>query len=276
MARFRLASGFAPTPFDKVDSVESVWLHDDFVTHGEVTDLVDAAGVAVASELQWQGSELAGGAAATTIMIAGENDHPGILELTTGGTIPADGDAAALSLGDQAGNEALGPLILDTNGVYVAAIVRIPDVSDTRVEFGLVGQTPAAVNSSVADAVNLVWDPEDAANVGDEMFIAQVNGAGTDVEKVHSLSTYVENDWVLLEIAADDTSATFRVTTEDNSQTLTIDGSDGVVIPVVGVRPVFVVEAVGGAEEVLDIDAFHLRYLRRVPPYVVTDGYLGA
>lgn len=275
MVRGPIPASFSTLPFDKIDSVESVWMHDDFILGEDVADFTGASGVAVVSELAWRGSEVAGDSTANAVFVAGVADHPGIIQLQTGATTPADGDIAALSLGALPANDADGPIVLDGNGVYMAAILRIPDVDAQKVEFGLIGQAPAAVNSSVADFVGFVWDPEDAANVADELFLVQVNGAGSDTEKVLDKVAYVQNDWVLLEMAADDTSATFRITTEDNTQTVTIDGSDSVTIPTVALRPNFAVEAVGAAEEVLDIDAFHMRILRRSVPFKST-GYLGA
>lgn len=272
MVRYRAASAFAPLPFDKHGVAGSIELVDDFITAEAVADFVDANGAAVRSELNWLGSEIAGAAVSDCLIVNSESDHPGILRLNTGGTIPTDGDAAALQLGLTVDDDQ-DMFLLDTNGVYIAAVLRIPDVSDTVVEFGFAGQAPAVSNSSAADIVSWVFDPEDAANVSDEEFIAQVNGAGTDVEVVSKDVSYVENDWVLLEIAADTTSATFRITTEDNTETLVLDGSDSITVPVVGLRPVFSVEAVGAAEEFIDIDLFVLRYMRRQP---LVASWLGA
>lgn len=276
MVRYRANPAMATTPFDKNDSIEAVWIHDDFLGVADTSDATDAAGVSLYTATGvWNLSEVAGDSAAAADRVAGVADHPGILQITTGATTAADGDVVALCLGPGAGNDADGDILLDSNGVYLATVINIADVDAQKVEFGLAGQAPAAVNSSAADIVSFVWDPEDAENVGDELFICQVNGGGSDVEEVASAVPYVEGDWVLLEIAADDTSATFRITTEDNTQTITLDGSDSITVPTVAMRPFFSCEAVGGAEELLKIDAFHLRYLRRTEPWA-SSGYLGA
>lgn len=272
MARYRVNSAFAPIPFDRHGHIGTIELHDDFVTAEAVADLVDANGVAVRSELNWLGSEIAGAAVSNVTVSTAVASHPGILVLEAGSTSPADGDAAALQLGLGV-DDFQDYFILDADGIYMAAVLEIPDVDAQKIEFGLIGQAPAAVNSSALDLVTWVWDPEDAANVGDEFFIAQVNGAGSDTEAVASLVPYVQSDWVLLEIAADSSSAAFRITTEDNTQTIVLDGSDSVTMPIVGLRPFFSVENVGSAEEVLPIDAFSLRYMRRDQ---LPAGWLGA
>lgn len=265
----RVSSGFAPLPFNKNGSVDAIVLRDDFITLVDVADLVDGNGAMVQSELHWLGSEIAGGAVSNVTGIAGVADHPGIARLAVGATSPADGDAAALQLGGQVDDDQ-DVFILDGNGVYLATIVRIADVDAAIMEFGLIGQAPAVPNSSAADVVSIVFDPEDAANVGDKWFFGQVNAATVDTEVVLDGVNYVEGDWVLLEIEANDTSATFRVTTEDGSDTATIQTT----MPTVGLRPAYGIENVGAAEEVLDIDSFVLRYWRRVP--LGSSGYLGA
>ena len=252
------ANAFATLPFDKIDSVAGAFVHEDFEQAALLADLVDGTGVTYnAGNTLWLGNEIAGAAVSNITVPVSVADHVGIIRLEAGSTIPADGDAAALQLGGSA--VAVQDMYLpDDNGLYVAAVIRVPDVDAQKVEFGLIGQTPAAVNSSAADVVSFVWDPEDAANVGDEFFIAQVNAAGSDSETVLDNVNYVENDWVLLELVCTDTDATFRITTEDATQTVSIASA-----PAVALRPVFSVENVGAAEEVLDIDVFHMRYLRR-------------
>jgi len=74
-----------------------------------------------------------------------------------------------------------------------------------------------------------------------------------------------------LEIGLTDTHASFRVTTEDATQTVTIAGT-----VTVALRPQYVVENVGAAEEVLDIDLFHMRYLRRDALVGTGSDWLGA
>ena len=276
MARYRAASAMAPIPFDRHGVPGTIEIVDEFLGLDETeVDLTSTAGVLVNTvTAQWTGAELAGDSGASVEGIAGVADHPGIARLSTGATTAADGDLAALALGNQAADaSADNDFVLDSNGLYIAAVLRIPDVDAQKVEFGLAGQALAAVNSSAADIVSFVWDPEDAANVADELFLVQVNGAGTDVEEAASLVPYVQSDWVLLEIAADSSSATFRITTEDNTQTIVLDGTDGAVMPTVDLRPFISVEAVGAAEELVDIDVFVLRYIRRD---ALVAGWLGA
>lgn len=258
MARYRLGNSFATLPFDKLDSVAGSYIHEDFEGAALLADLVDGTGVVYdAGGTRWWGTEIAGGAVSNITVPVSVADHYGIISLEVGSTSPADGDAAALQFG-ASGAAVQDTILLDDNGVYVAAVIRIPDVDAQKVEFGLTGQTPAAVNSSVADVISLVWDPEDVANVDDKLFLAQVNVATVDEEVVVDKVSYVEGDWVLLEIAATADDAIFRVTTEDNIQTVQIAPT-----PTVALRPFFAVENVGAAEEVLDIDLFHMRYLRR-------------
>ena len=260
MVRYRASSAFAPLPFDKHGVVGSIEVVEDFEAAALLADFVDGTGVIYddAGHTIWFANEVAGAAVSNLTIPVSESDHPGIIRLETGGTIPADGDSCAL----QYGGSAVGVqdnFLLDTNGVYIATVLRIADRANAIVEFGLIGQTPAVPNSSVADFVGFAWDPEDASNVSDEEFFCQVNGAGTDSEEVSKLVSYVTSDWVLLEVAADSTSASFRITTEDNTETITITAT----MPVVGLRPAYGLEAVGAAEELLDIDLFVLRYMRR-------------
>jgi hypothetical protein len=138
-------------------------------------------------------------------------------------------------------------------------VIRILDVDAQATEFGMGGAQPAEANTSALDQVSLVHDPADAANIGDEFFFLQVNGAGTDLEVVSALP-YVEGDWVLLEIGASNTSVVARITTEDATETLVATGAT---IPIVALRPVISTANIGAAEELLDVDAFHMRYLRR-------------
>lgn len=273
MARFRAATPMAPIPFDRHGVPGTIEIVEDFVGAAASGSFGDTTGtLEVFGTTAWWGAEIAGDADSDVDVVTGVPDHPGIIRLNTGGTTPADGDAASLQFG--ASSVAVQEdIVLDDNGVYVAAVVRIPDVDATVFEFGLGGQTPAVPNSSALDLVAICFDPEDADNVDDELFFCQVNGGGTDTEKIADKVPYVEGDWVLLEIAADSTSATFRITSEDNTQTIMLTAEDGVVMPTVALRPYFVVEAVGNAEESVDIDLFVMRYMRRD---ALVAGWLGA
>jgi hypothetical protein len=151
-------------------------------------------------------------------------------------------------------------------------VLRHDVLATTISEFGLGGQTPIVPNGSAADNICWTLDPEDSLNVDDEEWFARVNGNGTDVSVVSKDVSYVANDWVLLEIAADTTSATFRITTEDNTETIVLDGTNSTTMPVVALRPYFTVEAQTTIEAVLDIDLFCIRYMRRQP---LTASWLG-
>ena len=249
-----VGSGFSTLPFDGIDSVRSLWIHDDFIGSIAVADIGVTTVVHTAQGV-WNAGEvgtLTGpGTLNQLVAVAG---HPGILQLQTADDASEE---VALLLGAAAETEADDDFILDSNGLYIAAILRIPDVDGQKVEFGLIAD-PASPNSSADNVVSFVWDSDDAANVGDELWIAQVNGASTDTEQAFSLP-YVENDWCLLEIYATSSDAYFRLTTEDGSETLRLDGAT---MPIVGLRPGFINEAEGTAVESLDIDAFHLRYGR--------------
>ena len=250
---------FATLPFDQIDGVAGAWLHDDFTSAITVADFTQA-GAALQSDLNWWGEEIAANdCTANALVLPGEVDHAGILQLQSGTDTPAADDGVSLQLGSSTA-AVQDTLVLDTNGVYIAGVLRFPDVSDQDVEFGLIGQEPEGANAGATDVVAFAWDPADVANVGDEFFLAQVNAAGTDTEVVSTLA-YVENDWVLLEIGADTSEAQYRITTEDGSETM-VDVSAA--MPTVALRPVFsTTVATGTDEQLLDLDLFHMRYLRR-------------
>lgn len=261
----RVGAAFSTLPFDGIDSVANVSLHDDFITAADVADV--AADTTVHSELTWNADEtVVSTGPATITALSGVADHPGIVRLSNAADT---GDVVSLMLGAGLAAEADGQILLDDNGVYVAAVVRINDVDAANVEFGLVGQAPAAPNSSAADVVAFAYEE---ADFGAGLFAAQVNAAGTDVEEAFTVS-YVEGDWVLLEIYATDTDAYFRMTTEDGSETVHLAPA---AMPTVGMRPVASVENVGAAAETLDIDAFHLRYHRRDALVGTQNDWLGA
>ncbi len=271
MVRYRAASAMAPHPFDKIGVVGAVALVDDFVTAATQTDFTQT-GALLQSELHWFGGEVGtNNETANALVIPGESDHIGILQLQTGASSPADGDGIGFQLGGTL-ETVEDTLVLDTNGVYIATVLRVPDVDGQQVEFGLIGQTPVEPNSSALDLIAWVFDPVDTTNVSDEEWFCQVNGAGSDTESISKNVSYVEDDWVLLEIAADSTSVTFRITTEDGTETKVLDGADSVTIPVVALRPSYTVTNVGSAEELLDIDLFVFRYMRRQP---LTASWLG-
>ena len=274
MATTRLgaANVFASLPFDQIDGVAGFYVHEDFEGAALLADLADGTGV-VATVLgphDWWGAEIAGAAVSNITIPVSVADHVGIIRLEVGATTPAAGDGASL----QFGGGAVGvqdTYLPDDNGCYIATVIRIADVDATLAEFGFVGQTPEIGNASAVDTCGLVWAPNDSANVGDEFFIAQLNDAGSDTEVVLSSAAYVEGDWVLLEIALTNTGAAFRVTTEDVSETATIAGTI-----TVAMRPAYSVSNIGSAEEYLDIDLFHMRYLRRDALVGTGSDWLGA
>ena len=259
MARYRVGNSFATLPFDKLDSVSGGYIHEDFIMAGALADAVDDTGVVYeAGATRWWAAEIGGAAVGNITKVVSVAGHQGIIGLEVGATSPADGDAIALQLGGDA-NTVQDSVLLDSSGVYIATMLRIQStLAATKVEFGLIGQTPVEPNSSALDLIAFVYDPEDSANVGDAFWFAQVNDNGTDVEEVLSLAPIVQDEWTLLEIAATSTDAVFRITTEDNIQTVSIPHT-----VTVALRPSYVVENVTTTEGVIDIDIFHMRYLRR-------------
>lgn len=246
----RIGSAFSTLPFDGIDNIANVFIHDDFLGVGDAT-----AGPVVTAVANYELDTTVGDSVASADAVAGVANHPGIVQIGTGATTPAAGDVASLSFGATDDPGADGDIVLDTNGVYVATILRVNDVDATNVEFGLVGQAPAAPNSSVLDAVSFVYEE---ADFGAGTWAVQINSAGTDVEEEFTLA-YVQSDWVLLELAAYSTGAIFRMTTEDGVETIELTPA---AMPLVALNVAWGVEAVGAAEETLDIDAFHLRYGR--------------
>ncbi len=267
MVRYRAASAMAPIPFDRHGVPGTIELLDDFVFFGaDIT--VTSTGGAVVSELPWVAD--AGTADSGTIsIVVAESDHQGIINVTTTSTTPSASVGIALRYGNAADAEADEAFILDTNGLYLAAVLRVPSITATEVSFGLGTLLSLIPNVSVADEIMWTYDPSDTA----ALWIAQVNGAGTDVEKISTI-TYAANDWVLLEIAADSSGVIFRITTEDDTETININSADGSVEPVVALRPCFLVSPdVDATLGQIDIDVFALRYMRRQP---LVASWLGA
>ena len=260
MVRYRAASAMAPIPFDRHGVPGTIELVDDFVTFGADVVLTSTTG-AVQSDLDWQSGALAVSSGLISIKVA-ESDHQGIVTLAT--VLPTSStDCVRLNFGRAAAGETDEAFFLDTNGLYIATILRIPSVTATDVSFGLMGVATTGAtelpSGSSLDYVGWTYDNTDTATT----WIAQVNGAGTDVEQAAAL-TYVANDWVLLEIAADTSGVTFRITTEDDTETITLNSADGSVEPVVALRPAYVVSpGADGAAGTIDIDLFVLRYIRR-------------
>lgn len=247
-------NALAPIAFDKIGDLDAAILRDTFLT-ARALSAITTTGTFL-SDLEWTITDEVGGATADVEVLASEAGNQGIVRLNVGATDPADGDLVSLQLSGDDG------IKLDASGVYVGAKFRIPDSDATIVQFGLVADPSAVPNSGADNVVSIVFDPEDTADT----FIAQINDAdGGDTEVKLTGVTYVEDDWVKVEIAATSDGATFRVTTEDATQTANI--SLGVAATL---TPVFQVENVGGAEESIEIDTFVLRY------FVRNDDGLGA
>ncbi len=264
MVRYRAASAMAPIPFDRHGVPGTIELVDDFISVGaDVT--ITSAGQAVVSDLDWRGQAIAADSGSASIIVA-ESDHQGIMLLECSASSTS---AVKLGLGAAVAAEDDEAFFIDANGLYVAAVLRMASVTATTVSFGLTGVAAVGLpNASALDEVSWTYDTGDTATT----WIAQVNGAGTDKEQAAAL-TYVANDWVLLEIAADTSGNTFRITTEDTTETITINAANGAVEPVVAVRPFFGVGAnADAAKGVINIDVFVLRYLRRQS---LVGGWLG-
>jgi hypothetical protein len=264
MANTRLGSTnvFASLPFDQIDGIAGFFVHEDFEAAsivGDASDFNDGTGKVINSlgPSAWFGHEISGAAVSNVSLVTSVADHVGILRLGVGATSPANGDACALQYG--ANTVAIQDMYLpDNNGMYIATVIRIADLDEDVFEFGFVGQTPEIPGVGALDTAGIVFDPEDSANVGDKWFFAQLNDANTDLSTVLSNVNYTANDWVLLEVALTDTSCSYRVTTEDATQTTSISGTI-----TVAMRPAYSLENVGTNEAEVDIDLFHLRYLRR-------------
>jgi hypothetical protein len=256
----------APIPFDRHGVPGTIELVDDFVTFGaDVT--ITSAGQAVASDLNWRAQAIAADAG-TAAIIVGESDHQGIMSLAE--TTTSSTTVVSLKLGRALVTEADEAFFLDTNGLYVATVLRMASLTATEAGFGLGAYASAITlpNSGDTNVIHWVYDNSDTAS----KWIAQVNGASTTVEEACAFN-YVANDWVLLEIAADTSGVTFRITTEDDTQTIVIDGADSSTGPIVALRPEYLVSAgADGTAGVIQIDAFALRYLRRQP---LTASWLG-
>lgn len=244
-------NAFSPIAFDKVGDLDAVVLRDSFICAKPLAAITTSG--ALVSDIPWTVTDEVGAATADVEVLASTAGNQGVIRLNVGATVPAAGDLVSLvpGLNDDA-------ILLDGSGIYLGAVLKITDVSDTKVQFGLTVDPAGVVNGSETDSVSFVFDPADAANVGDAFFFAQINAAGTDVEEVLDDVSYVEGDWVKLELAADDSGATFRITTEDGTQTVNVAG-----IVTAALTPCFKVENVGAAEESIEIDTFVLRYFVR-------------
>src|SRR5690606_5602052 len=161
----------------------------------------------------------------TVTPVAAEKNHQGIISVA-GGT---------LTLGSE------DSLALDENGMYVAFLCRFPDDTDQGITLGV---------TDGADLVGFQFDEGVVTAVAD------------DVEVVFDNVTAGEDEWVLLEMAATDSSATARVTTADNEQTVQLNKSLAGTVEVV----------VDATSNEVELDTFVLRH---VLPNDISE-YLGA
>ncbi|KKM04876.1 hypothetical protein LCGC14_1759800 [marine sediment metagenome] len=247
---------FASLPFDQIDGIAGGYLHDDFIQLLAVAD-VTQTGAAVFSDLTWFSGEIGGNDAGAACLVGtAAVDHPGVLRMESGTTTPAAGDGIDLQLG-QSIESVQETLVLDDNGVYLAAIIKQPNVLIGDWSLGLEGQAPEPFNAGALDVVAIGSEPTDFTG---DVVVAQVNGANTDVETLSSVSP-VNEDWILAEIGVTSTSMVGRVTTEDVTETIEVIGAT---YPTVALRPCISTSvSTGTAEVFLDVDAFHMRYLRR-------------
>lgn len=156
--------------------------------------------------------------------VAAEPNHQGIISV-----------AGTLTLGSEES------LALDENGMYVAFLCRFPDATDQGITLGL---------TDGSDLVGFQFDEGVITAVAD------------DVEVVFDDVTVGQDEWVLLEVAATDSSATARVTTADNEQTVQLNTSLAGALEVV----------VDATANEVELDTFVLRH---VLPNDIAE-YLGA
>lgn len=254
---------FGALPFDKHVDPRTISYVENFIGANAVADITTGT---LIPGTKLYASEGAGDAVGEVELVAATVNHQGVINLATGATIPAAGDVACITYGPPAGT----PFILDDNGIYAAALIKILDVDGQKVAFGFAADPDGLVNASQDNFVGFVFDPADAANVADELFFLQSNKATVDEEQVFSLA-YVQGDWVLLEIAATNDEAVLRLTTEDGSEVLTTANG----VPTVALALTLVNETVGAAEELLTIDTFVVRGLVGQTPSAGTFGVVG-
>lgn len=214
----RVGSAFSSLPFDGIDNIRNVSLHEDFLGAGDAV-----SGVVTTASGTW----LTTTTAATAL--AGVAGHPGIVRV----------EASFLSPG--AGTDT--DIVLDDNGLYLAAILRVPDVSaDGPVVFGINDNT-----------TNVLGD------VNDTFVGITITSAGAfeleylAVGEVDYDITVPDNDWFMVELHLDEDGIYGRVTTEDGSETRY--NASGGTAPAASLA---VLDATG----TVDVDAWHQRYER--------------
>jgi hypothetical protein len=214
----RVGSAFSTLPFDAIDNIRTVFFHDDFLGAD------DSNGYLNTLNGTWLSTTTA------TTAIDGVAGHPGIVRV----------EASYLSPGETL---AANDLLIDSNGLYLAIIARLPDVSaDGPVAFG--------INDALTDVLG---------DVNDTFVGLVVTSAGAfeleylAVGEVDYDITVPDNDWFMLELHIDTAGAYGRVTTEDGSETRYIESG--------GTSPAASV-AVLDATGTVDVDAWHQRYER--------------
>lgn len=159
---------------------------DDFMTGS-----VAASGSAIYGDANW--SITAAGTAANSA-ISAVTDHPGILQLGTGGT---NGNTTRLHMGVVATT-----LVTVANQVeYFAFLIRIPTITTLTTRWGLL-QDVSAANGGTA-GVFFQFDPAVSANM---QFITR--SASVSSTAVNVVTTLVANTWYLCEAFYDGTNWT--------------------------------------------------------------------
>ncbi len=227
-------SGMEIPPFNKSETLDYVVLRDDFITGGVATTLV--------GELGWTLVDLQDGAPVVTHG-AGEVNHPGIINVTSGNTTPQAGDGFILQTVDT------DPFILTSSskGIYAAAIVRFPtDLTAKVFRFGLRDDATAVIPSS---GVWFDFDQTVAAGIW-QVGVTKATVGGLTA----TTAAVVAATWYKIELVADDTECQFYI-----DGVLVGSETTAANIPVVGLFPAFTGETDGASEEHFDIDAFLLR-----------------
>lgn len=251
------SNAFAPPPFDELASYDYVIIRDEFVGGNSGDDAIDTMG----DLSTWLVTDVAGAADSDVDFVstaATVQNHPGVISLNTGPTIPADADEASLSLPN------LDSVILpdgEKTPVYVAAIVRFPSIVAVEFNFGLFDAANAAGRG--VNSVSIELDiSADAAFQG-------VVVDGSTATAVDMITTVAVDTWYLLEIAAHEDEVQFRVTGGNYGATpgeATVYRTTSANIPDdEGLGPVFKVATETAGEKSVLIDFFMLRMRRTAP-----------
>lgn len=220
----RVGTSFSTLPFDGIDNVANVFIHEDFVG---VSD--DASGVVATAN---------GNLTATSTAVTaadGTADHPGIVLLEAGFMVPGD--------------DAEPSVVLGSEGVYVAAIAGIEDVSVQDVFLGL-SNTAAVIGTQ--SYVGIESDGSD----GEFQLVAD-DGTNNEVE---AFDLYpADGDWFVLEVAVSDEEVIGRVTTADGQETRVLELDQGDLVKATLVANAFFPLVASANSGALALDALHVR-----------------